>query len=176
MRQLHEMIWYLTEALSLEPSRPIHNEINIILKETEILTHLSAASIIVLDVEAHRTNVNSLLLHTSKLVRNKFCGSEKTSSKRHNNSARGLDFFGADLRKTKLRGANLRGACLIAANLSGTDLSGADLIGADLRDTDLKGANLIDSIFLTQAQVNTAKGDLNTRLPISLTRPTHWSK
>jgi len=176
MRQLHEMIWYLTEALTLQPSRPIHNEINIILKEIESLTYLSADSLIVLDVEAYRTNVNALLLHTSELVRNKFRGSQKTSSRHSNNSARGSDFFGADLRKTNLRGANLRGACLIAANLSGNDLSGADLIGADLRDTDLRGTNLIDSIFLTQAQVNTAKGDLNTRLPMSLTRPTYWSK
>lgn len=176
MRQLHEMIWYLTEALTLQQSRPIHNEINTMLKEMESLTHLSANSLILLDVEAHRTNVNLLLLHTSEFVRNKFRGCQKTSSKRHNNSSRGLDYFGADLRKTNLRGANLRGACLIAANLSGTDLSGADLIGADLRDTDLRGTNLIDSIFLTQAQVNTAKGDLNTRLPMPLARPPYWSK
>ncbi|MBU3189423.1 pentapeptide repeat-containing protein [Clostridium bowmanii] len=33
------------------------------------------------------------------------------SSKRNKTSTRGLDFFGADIRKTNLRGANLRGAC-----------------------------------------------------------------
>ncbi|EDK34532.1 Hypothetical protein CKL_2520 [Clostridium kluyveri DSM 555] len=56
----------------------------------------------------------------------------------------------------------MRGACLIAANIRGVDLSWADLIGADLRDTDLSGANLTNSIFLTQAQINTAKGDSHT--------------
>ena len=84
--------------------------------------------------------------------------------------------IGADLRKATLKGTNLRGACLIAANLRGTDLSGADLIGADLRDTDIRGTNLTDSIFLTQSQINTAKGDSYTKLPTSLVRPTYWPK
>jgi uncharacterized protein YjbI with pentapeptide repeats len=50
----------------------------------------------------------------------------------------------------------------------------ADLIGADLRDTNLSGANLTDSIFLTQAQVNAAKGDRQTKLPDKLKTPDHW--
>ena len=58
---------------------------------------------------------------------------------------------------------------------SGGDLSGADLIGADFRDADLRGTNLTESIFLTQAQINVAKGDASTKLPPSLTHPTHWS-
>ncbi|MDF2646281.1 MAG: hypothetical protein K0Q73_2086, partial [Paenibacillus sp.] len=89
---------------------------------------------------------------------------------------RGADLIGANLKGADLRGANLRGAYLIAANLKGADLRVADLIGADFRDADLSGANLTDSIFLTQAQLNAAKGDGNTKLPPSLTRPTHWSK
>lgn len=68
----------------------------------------------------------------------------------------------------------MRGAYLIAADIRGTDLSGADLIGADFRDTDLCGADLSNSIFLTQGQLNAAKGDASTNLPTSLTRPTHW--
>ena len=73
-----------------------------------------------------------------------------------------------------MRGENLRGAYLIAADLRGLDLSGADLIGADLRDADLRGADLTNSIFLTQAQINTAMGDTGTKLPLSIARPTHW--
>lgn len=71
-----------------------------------------------------------------------------------------------------LIGANLRGACLIAADLRGTDLSGTDFIGADFRDADIKEADLTRSAFLTQAQVNVAKGDTSTKLPARLTRPT----
>jgi len=176
MRQLQEMIWYLTEALTVQPARSIHDELSAILSETKRLTYLSPTSLIALDVDAHRTNVNVLLLNTSELLRTKFQRGLNPPSRRHNSSARASDLFGADLRKTNLRGANLRGACLIAANLSGIDLSGADLIGADLRDADLRGTNLRESIFLTQAQINTAKGDLNTILPVSLIPPTYWSK
>ena len=176
MRQLHEMLWYLTESLTLQPARVIHDELSSILNETECLTRLSPESLIGLDVEAHRDDVNALLQHTSQLVRTKASRGQKVPSRLQNTSNRGLDLIGADLRKTNLRGANLRGACLIAANLTDTNLSGADLIGADLRDTDLRGTNLIDCIFLTQAQINTAKGDSNTKLPRPLSRPTYWSK
>ena len=78
------------------------------------------------------------------------------------------------MRKTDLIGANLRGALLIAADLRGADLSGADLIGADFRDADIRDTNLSESIFLTQAQLNVAKGDAHTKLPSSLTCPAHW--
>ena len=82
--------------------------------------------------------------------------------------------MGANLRKKDLRGINLSGAFLIAANLRGVDLSFTDLIGSDLRDVDLSEANLSNSIFITQAQINSAKGDANTRLPKSITRRRHW--
>ncbi|HCP14715.1 MAG TPA: hypothetical protein DIT32_02885, partial [Peptococcaceae bacterium] len=65
--------------------------------------------------------------------------------------------------------------CLIAADLRGADLTGTDLIGADLRDADLCGTNLAKSLFLTQAQINGAKGDIDTKLPDSLEPPAHWS-
>jgi uncharacterized protein YjbI with pentapeptide repeats len=60
-------------------------------------------------------------------------------------------------------------------DLRGVDLRVADLIGADFRDTDLSGADLTDSIFLTQAQLNAAKGEADTKLSPSLTHPMHWS-
>ncbi|MCY6372197.1 pentapeptide repeat-containing protein [Clostridium ganghwense] len=176
MRQLHEMLWYLTQAFILQTNHSIKDEINSLLENTERLTLLDIDSLLGLDVEAHRTKVNMLLKNTSELVRTKARSGKNTRSKNCNTNSRRLDYFGADLRKTNLRGADLRGACLIAANLRGVDLSGADLIGADLRDTDLSGANLTNSIFLTQAQINTAKGNSHTKLPIMLVRPLYWSK
>ncbi|QGU95356.1 pentapeptide repeat-containing protein [Clostridium bovifaecis] len=176
MRQIHEMLWYLTEALTLQPASHIEDDINFMLNETERLTFLSPEALMELDITAHRAKVNGLLFQTSELVRKKARHGQKAPSRHHKTLGRGLDFIGADLRRTDLRGGNLRGAYLIAADLRGVDLSGADLIGADLRDADLRGANLTHSIFLTQAQINTAKGDCNTKLPISLARPIHWSK
>ncbi|GIP36055.1 pentapeptide repeat-containing protein [Paenibacillus sp. J2TS4] len=175
MRQLHELLWYLSEALTLPPARSIHGALNMALEETERLTHLDLDAILELDVAAHRANVNALLLRTSELVRAEALRSLKGPSGRRKTYGRGADLIGAKLKGADLRGANLRGAYLIAADLRGADLRGADLIGADFRDADLRGADLTGSIFLTQAQLNAAKGDANTKLPRSLTRPTHWS-
>ncbi|MGB6071858.1 MAG: pentapeptide repeat-containing protein, partial [Rhodococcus sp. (in: high G+C Gram-positive bacteria)] len=61
------------------------------------------------------------------------------------------------------------------ATLRGADLRLADLIGADLRGADLRGADLRGSIYTTQFQINAAQGDLATRIPESLTRPSHWA-
>ena len=175
MRQLHELLWYLTEALTLQQSRPIHGVLSAMLDETERLTHLSPDSLMELDVAVHRADVNTLLLKTSELVRAEARRGQKAHSGRQKTFSRGADLIAADLRKINLRGANLRGAYLIAADLSGTDLCGTDFIGADFRDADLRGADLSKSIFLTQAQLDAAKGDARTKFPSSLTRPTHWA-
>lgn len=118
--------------------------------------------------------VNNLLLQTSELVRAKITFKRNKNQGIKNKISRGSDFIGANLRGVDLRGTNLRGALLIAADLRGSDMRVTDLIGADLRDADLSGANLIGSIFLTQAQINSAKGDISTNLPPSLSIPKHW--
>lgn len=174
MRQLHEMLWYLTQAFILQTNHRIKEEISSLLDNTERLTLLDVDALIALDVAAQRTKVNMLLRNTSELIRAKTRKGKNTPLRNGNDNSQRLDYFGADLRKINLRGADLRGACLIAANLRGVDLSRADLIGADLRDADLSGANLTNSIFLTQAQINTAKGDSCTKLPMMLVRPTYW--
>jgi uncharacterized protein YjbI with pentapeptide repeats len=166
MRLLHELLWYLTEALSLPPARPVHPELKAARSNTDRLTGMDPEALLALDAEAHRRNVNPLLLRTSELVRAGVLGEKQ--------DRRGADLIGADLQGADLAGANLRGAYLIGASLAGADLSSADLIGADLRNTDLSGANLGTSIFLTQFQVNAARGDQATRIPRALLRPTHW--
>ena len=165
MRQLHELLWYLTEALTLHAARPLHEELGVAIEETERLTYASPDAIIELDVAAHRSEVNALLLRAGELVR----------AERRGVDHRGADLIGADLRGADLGGANLRGASLIGADLRGADLRMADLTGADLRAANLSGADLGDSIFLTQAQLDAAAGDAGTKLPPSLSRPAHWS-
>ncbi|WP_043405367.1 MULTISPECIES: pentapeptide repeat-containing protein [Streptomyces] len=166
MRQLHELLWYVTEALDLAPARPVHKELRRALAHIDGLTRGSAGSITELDVNALRGEVSTLLLRASELVRAQVTGRGKNH--------RGADLIGAKLSGAKLRGASLRGALLIAADLSGADLRDADLIGADLRGADLRGADLTGALFLTQAQLNAAKGDAATRLPPALSRPAHW--
>ncbi|MER6805966.1 MULTISPECIES: pentapeptide repeat-containing protein [Streptomyces] len=171
MRQLHELLWYATEALDLAPARPVHEELRTALAHLDGLTRADAESIVQLDVNALRGEVNTLLLRASELVRARVPGRRKNH--------RGADLIGAKLSGADLRGASLRGALLVAADLGGADLRDADLIGADLRDADLRGADLrgadlTGALFLTQAQLNAARGDAATVLPPALSRPAHW--
>ncbi len=166
MRQLHELLWYLTEALTLPRARPVHAELRRALAETERLTQQGPVALAELDVAVRRAQINALLLRASELARAGAAGGGA--------DLRGADLSGKDLSAAELSGASLRGACLIGADLSGADLSMADFTGADLRDADLSGADLTQSIFLTQSQADAAKGDAATRLPPALSRPVHW--
>ncbi|MER6143344.1 pentapeptide repeat-containing protein [Streptomyces sparsogenes] len=166
MRALHELLWYVAEALTLRPARPIHADLRRAREDLERHTRGSAEALARLDVAALRQEVNVLLLRAGELVRAKVPGRKKNH--------RGADLIGARLKGADLRGANLRGARLIAADLSGADLREADLIGVDFRDADLTGADLTGAIFLTQAQLDAAKGDATTKLPQALSHPAHW--
>lgn len=168
LRQLHELLWYLTEALALPAARPIHAELRRAVDDTDELSRADAETILSLDVAALRAEINVLLVQASELARAEVPG------KRRNH--RGADLAGAKLRGAVLRGANLRGAFLIGADLRGADLRTADVTGADLRGADVRGANLTGVLFLTQAQLDAAKGDATTRLSVSaaLRRPAHW--
>ncbi|MHC6627562.1 pentapeptide repeat-containing protein [Streptomyces globosus] len=167
MRQLHELLFYVTEALARPAARPLHRRLRTLLDETARWTAADAGTLTAdLDLPDLRGRINTLLLETSELVR------AEAPGRRRNH--RGADLMGARLAGADLRGANLRGAYLIAADLSGADLRLADLIGADFRDTDLRGADLRDALFLTQAQLGAARGDSGTRIPPGLTRPAHW--
>jgi len=173
-RQLHEMLWYLNDALKQLAARPIYRELQDMLIETEELTMLTPGELTCLDVDALRERIKARLLETSVLVREDVSRQVKTT-KRQRKLHPGALLMGADLRKNDLRGANLRGACLIAADLRATDLTGTDLLGADFRDTDIRGADMSHGLFLTQAQINAARGDHSTKLPAGLIIPRSWT-
>ena len=111
----------------------------------------------------------------------------------------GAYLIGADLTGTTLLpGVNFSGADLTGADLSkmilrpGIKDSGAEphfgdraelisqpgvnFSGARLNEADLSGADLRLATGLTQAQLNGAHGDAETKLPPGLTRPDSWSK
>ena len=166
MRQLHELLFYLREALGITPYGGLHAELEAALAATVRMTGAPADEIAGLDVGRHRDSVNDLLLKASEDLRRGI----GRPTKEH----RGADLVGATLRRADLRGANLRGALLLGADLTEADLRQADLIGADLRGARVAGADLTGSLFLTQSQVNAALGDARTRLPAGLARPGHW--
>ncbi|MEH1127458.1 pentapeptide repeat-containing protein [Micromonospora sp. CPCC 206061] len=163
MRELHELLWYLREARALPAARSLRSRLDAAFDQVEAATRSSELTTI--EPKVYWETADPLLRKASELAR---AGVPRRQEKHRS------DLIGARLRGADLRGANLRGAYLIGADLRGADLRLADLIGADLRAADLRSANLRDSLFLTQPQANAARGDRTTRLPPSVSRPTHW--
>jgi uncharacterized protein YjbI with pentapeptide repeats len=167
MQHLHELLWYLAQARDLTPARSLRERVVAAYDTVERITVSDPDTLLAADVAAHRNTVNELLLRASELTRATVTGKKA--------DRRGADLMGAKLKGARLSGANLRGAYLIAADLRQADLRLADVIGADFRDADLRGADLTDALFLTQSQVNAARGDATTRIPATVRRPAHWS-
>jgi hypothetical protein len=163
MRSLHELLWYLREARALDAARELHPELDAAFAHTEWLTQAPAAALVHVDVPAERARVNDLLRQAGDLARG-------DAGPDH----RGAELAGADLRRVDLRRACLRGARLLGADLREADLRDADLTGADLRAASLHGADLRGALFVTQSQLESARGDARTRLPEQRTRPAHW--
>ena len=125
----------------------------------------SPAELAALDVAQIRRDVTPLLRDASRLARGDISPERDLT---------GADLIGGDLRGARLSRASLRGTLLIGADLTGADLNGADFTGADVRGARLHGADLGEALFLTQAQIDAARGDVRTRLPPALTGPAHW--
>jgi uncharacterized protein YjbI with pentapeptide repeats len=167
VRQLHELLWYLTEALALPAARPLRAEVQAASTETDDIVRAGAESLAALDPAGHRLRVNELLRRASALAR--------ATSNGPALDRRGADLMGEDLRAVDLRGSDLRGANLIGTDLRGASLALADMTGADLRGANLAGADLGSALFLLQSQLESARGDRATELPPTLTRPSHWA-
>ncbi|WP_306205297.1 pentapeptide repeat-containing protein [Actinoplanes sp. RD1] len=158
MRQLHELLWYVSEALGLPAAHRVHDRLRAARAETEALTGGTPEALGALDLDAHRRKVNPLLVRASELAR---AGTRKPDH-------RGANLIGRRMRGADLRGASFRGAVLIGADLRDADLRLADFTGADLRGADLRGADLEDALFLTESQLRSA---VRTVAPTSGPRP-----
>ncbi len=167
VRGLNERRWYLSEALRLERGGRLYARLAAALEQTERLVGGAPADLAALDLAGHRERVNALWREASERARAKF-GTQRRDY-------RGADLIGRNLQGADLRGANLRGACLIGADLRSADMTGADVTGADVRGANLGRARLGGALFLTQAQLDSARGNAETTVPTALTRPTHWA-
>ena len=178
MRHLHELLYYLTEALELPRARRLHAEVAEVRDGILALTDGSPDELLALDVAPLRTGVGDLLARVSDLARATAGARDpaggRSSAGGRKRDRRGADLVGAVLIGTNLRGATLRGAYLIGADLTDADLRDTDLLGADLRGAELSGANLTGALFLLQSQLDSARGDARTVLPAGRAHPDHW--
>ncbi len=125
-------------------------------------------------------------LTNASLRRCDLSGSDLSGAELHGADLRHAEILGGvlnggNLAVARLRHARLRGCRLEGANLTGADLAGADLSGALCAEADFKGANLLGAVLddtdlsaakgLTQAQLETVRGNMKTRLPPGLALP-----
>lgn len=174
MRQLYEMLWYLKEAYRINDDIKIKNKLEKNILKIVSLTNMDGKELLTINIDEYRNMINPLLHITSEGLRKKNCKSSKDKVKKAKRIAGRLNLMGMNFRNKSFIGEDLSGALIIASDLRKCDLSYVDVLGADFRDADLSGANLEKTIYLTQGQVNSAKGDKNTKLPESLKRPIHW--
>jgi len=164
LRALHELLWYLGDALAWPSSEPMTAALGSVIGQVEEAAAAPAGAILDVDVDGVRTLAAPLLREASRLARAGYAAEDLADH----------DLTGHDLRGTDLRGACLRGALLLGADLGDADLERADLLGADLRGADLRGARLAGALYLTQTQVGGADGDRRTSIPDDVDRPAHW--
>ncbi|MDQ0771243.1 hypothetical protein QF031_003992 [Pseudarthrobacter defluvii] len=176
LRQLHEMLWHLTQAEAKAYSPETADDVHCLAARVREVAEGNLEEVLAADVGTLHGQVGEALRWVSEEVRaGYFCDGWPGDGMRNTPLAPVADLAGANLRGLALCGADLRGACLIAADLRGTDLTAVDLLGADLRDARLDGADLTHALFLTQPQISAARGSASTQLPSWLERPGHWS-
>ncbi len=164
LRGLHELLWYLREAVTWAGPDDVRRELGDVLEEVEATADQPPERLVDTDVAALQGRAAPLLRTASAAVRRGLDGPDHA----------GADLAGADLRAQDLRGGCFRGTLLIGADLRGADLSSADLRGADLRGADLRGAHLVGALSLTRTQLGSARGDATTTVPARLERPERW--
>lgn len=163
---LQQILWHMSEVLTLLPAKSLWAEADSCIKELHLLLKSTPQIILDFDMEICRTKVNALLNKAWIMVKQQVGNPKDTAGKK--------DFMGHNFKKSRLNGCDFSSALLIAANLEECDLTGCNFLGADMRDTNIQNADLSESIFLTQGQINAAKGNLNTRIPGHLIRPSEW--
>lgn len=166
--ELHQMQWYLTESSLIYCADEYRHEIDLLIDENKKITNLSPEELLTQDISEYKKKVNSILKKVGESVQLAVRGKAEKVHLTY--------LLGKDLRNRNLRGQNFNMSLLIAANMKGCDLYGTNFLGADMRDTNIKNADLSQSIFLTQMQVNSAKGNHLTKLPAFLTHPEIWDK
>jgi hypothetical protein len=163
---LQQILWFLSEILTLMPAKALWEKSYIYMNQLDFLIQSSPKDILNFDLGEFRENVNPLLKDTGEIIKREVFYTNGIIKKK--------DFIGHNFKKARLDGYNFSSSLLIAANLEGCSLTGSNFIGADLRDTNIKNADLRESIFLTQGQINAAKGNQNTCIPKHLIKPLSW--
>lgn len=163
--QLYQIRYFLLEAMTILPAKMLRGDINLLIQENEIICNSEPQDIMKFNTENYRNKANIFLKQVCSLLQKSLCiDNQKCPS----------DFLGRNFKNKDFRGLNLSTKLLIAANFNNCVFDGAIFLGADTRDADFSNADLRDAVFLSQGQINAAKGNRNTKLPQYLDYPFTW--
>lgn len=162
--RIFQLRFFLYESKKLISSETLLPTINQLLEENEAISKLSIKEMLQYPIDSYQDRVNQIL-KKSCVELNKFIGAENiTETNFLNKNFRGKDLSGFDFNMKPL----------IASNFQDCHFKGATFIGADTRDANFDGADLSEAVFLSQGQINAAKGSRRTKLPKHLKYPVTW--
>ena len=163
--KLYQIRYYLTEAMLLIPAQPLKNSVQSLIEENIKICQDQPGNILSFDLEQYRHRANHILKQVCKLLPQSIHSEGKKVP---------ANFLGGNFKGQDMSGADLSAKLLIAANFEKSLFNGTLFLGADTRDTNFKNADLSEAVFLTQGQVNSAKGNRQTKLPYHLDYPVTW--
>lgn len=160
---LYQIRYFLVESRTIVLAKELWKVIDELIDENKRLCNYSPKDILNIDVDSYRDKVNIILKKVCSLIKEEYKNKKKLSG-----------FLGGNFKNKDMSGQDLGMQLLIAANFNNCKFHGTIFLGADTRDTNLSNADLREAVFLTQGQVNCAKGNRNTKLPKHLDYPVTW--
>ncbi|MGL4731383.1 MAG: pentapeptide repeat-containing protein [Clostridium sp.] len=158
--QLFQIRYYLEVAKLEGLSKSMNDRIEKLIEDNKDKCKNSPKNILTIDIEEHRNKANKVLRDIIEYLCNK--------------KSNVNDYIGKNIKSRDMSNVDLSMKLLIATNFQGCKFHKTSFLGADTRDTNFSDCDLRGVIFLTQGQVNSSKGNSNTKLPKYLTKPITW--
>jgi uncharacterized protein YjbI with pentapeptide repeats len=163
--QLHQILYFLVEAKTILPAKELWNDIIFLIDEGRTICSSTPQDILSYEIDGYKNRVNDCLKIVSRLIKQNYPDNKKEKKN---------DFIGRSFKGKDFNGTDFTMTLLIAANFEACSFHGANFLGADTRDTNFCNADLQEAVFLTQGQINAARGNSGTKLPDTLHRPITW--
>lgn len=163
--QLYQIRYFLAEALMICKTKSLSDEISNLITENEAMCNDSPKDILEIDIDSYRDRANRLIKQVCRMFLDSLGNKDKKCPS---------DFLGKNFKNKDMSGYDFSVRLLIAANFEGCVFDGTIFLGADTRDTDFSNADLSKALFISQGQINAARGNRNTKLPKHLHYPVTW--
>lgn len=164
MYRMFQLRFFLYESRKMASSETLLPEIDQLLQENEAMCKLPIKEMFQYPIDDYQDKVNHVL-KKSCVELNKFLGTQNSTE---------TNFLNRNFKGKNLSGVDFNMKPLIASNFQNCKFKGATFIGTDTRDANFDGADLREAVFLSQGQINAAKGSRRTKLPKHLKYPVTW--